>query len=136
MQQKPLYIALAISVIVNIVIFGGLVTMAASDSASGAIARQFHLVARDQVPDVPDLTSEVDDLSSRLDDLETGGGDQASQSVDDVSSSMDDLSSRVDDLETGNGDEAASSLDDLDARVSDLESRVDELCLSVESAIC
>ena len=129
MEEKALYMALAVSVIVNLVILGGLATMVASDSASGAIARRIHLVARDEVPDVRGLTSEVDDFSSRLDDLETGSGDEASQSVDD-------LSSRVDDLETGSGDDAGDSVDDLDGRVSDLESRVDDLCFTVESAAC
>jgi outer membrane murein-binding lipoprotein Lpp len=129
MEEKPLYVALAISVIVNLVVLAGLATMVASDSASGSIARPLHLVTNDQVPDVRGVSSKVADLSSRVDDLETGGGDQAGESVDD-------LSSRVDDLETGSGDNAADSVDSLDTRVCDLESRVDDLCFTVESAVC
>jgi ElaB/YqjD/DUF883 family membrane-anchored ribosome-binding protein len=129
MEQKPLYVALAISVIVNVVVLAGVATMVASDSASGSIARRLHLVANDQLPDVQGVSSEVADISSRVDDLETGSGDQAGDSVDD-------LSSRMDDLETGSGDNAGDSVDSLDSRVSDLESRVDDLCFTVESAGC
>jgi tetrahydromethanopterin S-methyltransferase subunit G len=153
MSERGPYIALAFSVLINVVLVAGVIAMAAHASSSGAVTRRLHLATPAQVKDVEslandlgfrtaelesaigdtsgfdDLGSRIDDLEVRLDDLETGSGDEANESVNDVGYRVDDVESRLDDIESTVG--YGLSIDDLSSRLEDVESRVDDLCLEV-----
>ncbi len=139
-RGNMIWVALAASLLVNVVVAGGVIALITSPTAARSIAPRLRLAtvqrvreaqstADDAATTADDAAASASDLDSRVTDLETGSGGS------DLQSSIDDLDSRVSDLESGVGSsDLQSSVDDLDSRLSDVESRVDDTESMAQSA--